>query len=169
MSREIFGISTGFLGAAIVSLRKALGDWSQEKLARKLGCSSAAVRQWERGRRHPSLLAIQKMVALCPDDKTRKLFSNPAPVNELEVDDTEPETIRALRPELRQIRRDFKRMLGRLRELDQLGNPVAREYLREILDSLARAAAIATTSDEPKNRRAGLLSEEVRNLRRRDG
>ena len=60
MSREIFGISAVFLGSDIKSFRGKLG-LSRGKFARQLGCSDAAVSQWERDVRRPSEVAIEKM------------------------------------------------------------------------------------------------------------
>lgn len=78
MSRVIFGISTTFLGDDIKSLRKLLGDWSQERLARELGCSGGAIRKWEKGSRHVNLSAVQRMATLAPTIELRARFQGAA-------------------------------------------------------------------------------------------
>ena len=83
MSRVIFGISPTFLGADIKSLRAKLG-LSQDRLARELGCSTAAVQQWEQNRRRPGQSAIERMRQLAPDEETRQAFGLESGISNLE-------------------------------------------------------------------------------------
>ena len=83
MSREIFGISTVFLGADIKSFRGKLG-LSRGKFARLLGCSDAAVSQWERDVRRPSEVAIEKMRQLARDQGIPDPFGEKYQISNLE-------------------------------------------------------------------------------------
>jgi len=83
MSREIFGISTVFLGDDIKSFRGKLG-LSRGKFARLLGCSDAAVSQWEREVRRPSEVAIEKMRQLARDQGIPEPFGGTSQISNLE-------------------------------------------------------------------------------------
>jgi len=83
MSREIFGISTVFLGPDIKSFRGKLG-LSRGKFARQLGCSDAAVSQWERDVRRPSEVALEKMRQLARDQGIPEPFGEKSQISNLE-------------------------------------------------------------------------------------
>jgi len=83
MSREIFGISAVFLGSDIKSFRGKLG-LSRGKFARQLGCSDAAVSQWERDVRRPSEVALEKMRQLARDQGIPEPFGEKFQIPNLE-------------------------------------------------------------------------------------
>ena len=83
MSREIFGISAVFLGPDIKSFRGKLG-LSRGKFARLLGCSDAAVSQWERDVRRPNELAVEKMRQLAKDQGIPEPFGEKYQISNLE-------------------------------------------------------------------------------------
>jgi transcriptional regulator with XRE-family HTH domain len=135
MSREIFGVSTTFLGTAIKSLRKRRG-WSQNKLARELGCSPDAVQNWELERRRVNLAAVQKMRDLCPDEETRSLFVVPkiSSVNQ------SPRAKRPLQvggdPELELLASVCLDGVNLIYEAAAAGHNAAREVLKDLADKL---------------------------------
>lgn len=61
------------LAEAIRELQETLHE-TQEGMARRLGCTLGAYSRWVRGERIPSSDGLIKMLALCPDDKTRAEF-----------------------------------------------------------------------------------------------
>ena len=58
----------------ILSLQDALGERSQEGMARRLGCSLGAYSKWCRGEAIPGGKWLLKLIALCPDQETRAAF-----------------------------------------------------------------------------------------------
>ena len=135
MSRTIFGISTALLGDAILSLRQKKG-YSQERLARELGCSTGAVRRWESGLRRPNLLAVQKMRELCPDEESRQAFDlesgtpNPKSAPRGETESTLEQDDR-----LRQLS-DAIEGLNQVYQAAEAGHAAADELLRDLADKL---------------------------------
>jgi transcriptional regulator with XRE-family HTH domain len=165
-------ISTKISKVAVLSLRTKLG-MTQDEFAQAVGCSGSTVGHWEGGRAAPRGVRLRKLLEMCPDNETRGLFTSPlAPHKSLEspAEDghRESKVIRNASPELRRIRKNLRAMVLRLQELDRLGNPVAKEYLLQTLDTIARTASIATEPGQEKNRRAGILAEEIKKLRRLD-
>jgi transcriptional regulator with XRE-family HTH domain len=137
MSRAILGISTGFLGHAVLSLRKKLG-WSQEKLAREIGCNggSGTVRQWEKNRRRINLLALQKMIDLSPDEETRLLF-DPGRILSSEVGQSaKPSPQPRTDPELEVLASVCLDGVNLVYEAAAAGHEAAREVLRDLADKL---------------------------------
>jgi transcriptional regulator with XRE-family HTH domain len=61
------------LAGAIRHLRLTLGE-TQEGMARRLGCTLSGYIQWEKGRRVPGGEWMLKLMALCPDARSRRLF-----------------------------------------------------------------------------------------------
>lgn len=58
------------LAQAIREIQDTLHE-TQEGMARRLGCTHGAYSRWVRGERVPGGDWLLKMLALCPDDKTR--------------------------------------------------------------------------------------------------
>ena len=55
-------------------LRSTLGD-SQKGFARRLGVNNHTVRDWESGKWGLRRVTIQRLVAACPNDGLREIFS----------------------------------------------------------------------------------------------
>jgi lysophospholipid acyltransferase (LPLAT)-like uncharacterized protein len=64
--------------------------------------------------------------------------------------------------------RETLQSIRAFQRLEQEGNQAAGEYLREMLDMIARGSNIAAAADMPKSRRASLIREAVRKMRRGD-
>jgi transcriptional regulator with XRE-family HTH domain len=73
MGDEIFTFTETDLGAAIRSLRQALGR-SPKVMAQILGCSLSAYLKWEQGSVVPGGEWLLRMLQLCPDEETRNAF-----------------------------------------------------------------------------------------------
>jgi transcriptional regulator with XRE-family HTH domain len=142
MSRVIFGVSEDFLGTAILSLRRQLG-YSQEKLARELGCSTGAVRQWESGLRRPSLAAVERLRQLAPDDETRASFTFKSEISNLKSAPPPPTpAVRLPAPgddvELIRYHNDAAEGLSLLYECAAAGHPGAKALLKAEAERLLR-------------------------------
>lgn len=146
MSRVIFGISTDFLGADIVSFRRRLG-FSQDALARELGCSVATVSQWEQNRHRPSESAIQKMRMLAqmrglvPDDGTRALFGLKSQISDFQS--WPPANARAPADDAELLRyfNTAATALSLLYEAAAAGHPGAKTVLRSEAERLLKRGA----------------------------
>ena len=138
MSRIIFGISTVFLGEDIKSLRRFLGNWSQERLAREVGCSGGAIRQWEKGSRRVNLTAVRAMASLARDPKLRKKFEAAALA---ESGNLVPKALPAGKnereDEVLRLYSDAAEGLNLVWEAAMAGHRGAREVLADLADKLA--------------------------------
>ena len=160
MSREIFGISTVFLGPDIKSFRAKLG-LSRGKFARLLGCSDAAVSQWERDVRRPSEVAIEKMRQLARDQGIPEPFGEKSQISNLEstaavmpseetrpptrlksaisnpksTPDSQPDTTSEPNERLRHFS-DAMTGLQLVYEAAEAGHAAADELLRDLADKL---------------------------------
>jgi predicted transcriptional regulator len=72
-------ISTDILMGAIRTLRHRVAETegepiSQEEMARRVGCTLAGYRKWEAGTAIPRGEWMLRILALCPDEETRKNF-----------------------------------------------------------------------------------------------
>ena len=160
MSREIFGISTIFLGPDIKSFRGKLG-LSRGRFARLLGCSDAAVSQWERDVRRPSEIAIEKMRQLARDQGIPEPFGQKSEISNLEFpsavgpakETRAPASLRSgilnpkstsgnqadMTPEQNERLRHFSDAMTGLQlvyEAAEAGHAAADELLRDLADKL---------------------------------
>ncbi len=75
---KILKISTDLFVTAITGLRERLG-FTQEQMARELGCTLRGYVSWERGERVPSGDWLLKMMRLAPDGETLAAFGLQVP------------------------------------------------------------------------------------------
>jgi hypothetical protein len=61
------------ISSAILSLQQKLGQ-TQEAMARQLGCTLGAYSKWVRGERTPNGRWLLGLLALCPDNESRRAF-----------------------------------------------------------------------------------------------
>jgi len=166
MSREIFGISTGFFGRDVKSLRDARG-WSQRKLALELGCSEGAVRQWEKNRRHVNEFALQKMRELCKDDPAlRGLFPQPAKSAVETPTQVVPEGVGMMRQAVKEesihkLVQINSAVFQELEDRARNGDRGAAEALRAIAETWSRAAHLATNPDRAQRRKAQMNTDAI--------
>jgi transcriptional regulator with XRE-family HTH domain len=145
MSRVKLSEVSPVLTAAIRQLRQALGE-TQEGMARRLGCTLSGYIQWEKGRRVPGGDWLLKLMALCPDQETHRLFEQPiesyrpksqaAPAQArtvMRASSTTPE-------QRRQARGIARQAIEILFELGQAGYRPADQKLKGFADELNRVA-----------------------------
>jgi transcriptional regulator with XRE-family HTH domain len=133
------------LAGAIRQLRRTLGE-TQEGMARRLGCTLSGYIQWEKGRRVPGGEWMLKLMALCPDSRSRRLFEeqigsrrkppaeraalSPAAVRSASTTPEQRRQARALAIEAIEI----------LAELGERGYRPADQKLKRLADELNRVA-----------------------------
>jgi transcriptional regulator with XRE-family HTH domain len=171
---ETVEISTDFLSAAVRGLRRKL-NLSQEAMAARIGCTFAAYRQWESGRRSPSGEWLIKIMRLCPDADSLEAFglelthlkeSKTTQARKNETYSLEPEGFmkEGNDEELREWYKQAQDVVRFLGQQKRAGNKVAAEMLRSIAQSVVRAAGLATEPGMSKARRARIIEEEIRRL-----
>jgi len=127
MSRSIFGVSLDLPATAVKELRVTLG-WSQEKLAYTLGCSRATVQNWESGAHRPSVLAVDRMYHLCPDEDLRLIFRGAFPREPQLLPSRPPDPYDQVRADLEAvIRSGQSQLIGQAEEvLNRLADKARR-------------------------------------------
>lgn len=173
LSREKLSRRQIFLGDAIRALREAL-TLSQEEMAHQIGCTYAAYRQWEAGRRVPSGDWLIQILAMCPDRESMEAFGLHFP--QTERSSTRPKSTaesqgsKFQEAEGRTMTTDSKtrdlraRLAVIVEELEsriQNGDRTALEYRRDLAERLSRASGLATQPGLSKSRRKKMLEEEI--------
>lgn len=133
------------LSRAIRQLREAVEE-TQEGMARRLGCTLSGYIQWEKGRRVPGGDWLLKLMALCPDEDSRRLFEEridsyrrrgiPPAVETTPLPrggSTTPE-------QRRQARAMAREAIEILFELGQAGYRAADQKLKQFADEMSRVA-----------------------------
>ena len=140
---------------------------SQAAIAAQLGISLSGWQQWEYGSRQCKGAALKAVLALCPDEESRVLFTTPAvvsipkpvplapePIEEGE--DKEPDAIKRAKPDVRRNFRSTRKGLKALWEQKQKGDRAAAEALKILAEEFRRLAAVATSPESPRGRRGEL-------------
>lgn len=173
MSREIVAAQQKKISLGIVRLRKDLG-FSQDRMARELGCTVSAYQQWEQGRRLPGGEWLLRLLQMCPDRESLKAFGLQVPEDgkndARKILNVEAEMGKGpsgmTDPELREWHKNIQDVVRYLGQQKRAGNKVAAEMLRSMAQSVVRAAGLATEPGISKARRAKMIEAEIKRLER---
>ena len=145
MSRVKLKESPTALAVAVRQLRLALAE-TQEGMARRLGCTLSGYIQWEKGRRMPGGDWLLKLMALCPDEKTRNPFEEQIQFyrGQATASRRQPKTVvssSSTTPEQRRQARALAReAIEILFELGEVGCRPADQKLKQFANELNRVA-----------------------------
>jgi transcriptional regulator with XRE-family HTH domain len=136
---------------ALVTLRSTLGE-TQEGMAKRLGCTLGAYRQWETGKRSPSGEWLIKILNLCPNKRTLTAFGLAnGPVAEIlplqaapKVDDGSNDVVRNFNLAVTG--------LNRLYEAARTGNMHAAELLEHVATGVNMAGEVRYRREGLKKR-----------------
>ena len=158
--------------APICALRERLGlleghSVSQQETENRLGCSHGAYRKWEEGKAIPRGDWMLKLLALCPDEETRALFTQAtqSAVPVAKPAHIAPAPAVSKGQSVQEMLRNNNYVIQALQDMAASGDRSADEALRAMAETLARGAHLATRPDREQRRKANLNDEGINHHR----